>query len=195
MLVAEQSTLSLKHIYSWELPHIQKPSSRFRSWFHGRNLSYHLPLGPYRRSLKKMISLLIAVTKLNLAFDGQKKQFNMMLNGLCMNDLAQCASLTMKRFEPLPRPLVTVFSTCLESTSSPAGNHYFVQGACVFTRTLHSEIVPLTAPPATLLSSTCVHLSILNQPGCIKRIFSLLLFVTHLFLYKQFIFLVRPLVA
>ena len=135
-----------------------------------------------------MISLLIVVTKLNLGFDGQKKQFNMMLNGVSMNDLAQCASLTMKRFEPLPSPLVIVFSTCLESPSSAADNHHFVHGACVFTCTFHSEIVLFTAPPATLLSSTCVHLSILNQPDCIKRIFSLLSVVTHLFLYKQLSF-------
>ena len=42
---------------------------------------FALPLGPYHRSLKKMISLSTAVTKLNLEFDGQKKQSKMMLNG------------------------------------------------------------------------------------------------------------------
>ena len=43
---------------------------------------FTLPLGPYHGSLKKIISLSIAVTKLNLEFDGQKKQSkpNMMLN-------------------------------------------------------------------------------------------------------------------
>ena len=64
-------------------------------------------------SRSEAISLSIAVTKLNLEFDGQKKQSNMMLNGISMNDLARFAGLTMKKFEPLPRPLVRVFITCL----------------------------------------------------------------------------------
>ena len=125
------------------------PSNKFRNWFHGRDLSSPLPLGPYSRSLKKMMSLSIAVTKLNLEFDGKKKQSNVMLNGMSMNDLAQFAGPTMKRFEPLPRHLVRVFTTCLvkdmglmlflESTSSAAGNHCFAHGACVFGCTLHSE--------------------------------------------------------
>ena len=47
------------------------PSSRFRNWFHSRNLTSHLPLGPYRRSLKRMVSSAIAMTKLNLEYGAQ----------------------------------------------------------------------------------------------------------------------------
>ena len=125
------------------------PSSRFKNWFHGRSLSSPLPLGPYCRSLKKIISLSIAVTKLNLEFDSQKKHSNVMLNGMRMNDLAQFAGPTMKKFEHLLCPLVRVFNTCLakemesmlflESTSSAPGNHCFAHGACIFGCTLHSE--------------------------------------------------------
>ena len=106
-----------------------------------------------------MISLSIAVTKLNLESDRQKKQSNMTLNGMSMNDLAQFAGPSMKRFEPLPRPLVRVFTTCLakemgsmlflESTPSAAGNHRFVHGACVSDAHYTLRIVPLAAPPCS----------------------------------------------
>ena len=128
-----------------------------------------LPLGPYLTLLKKMISLTIAVTKLNLETDGQKRQSNVMLSGMSINDLAQFAGPTIKRFEPLPRPLVTVFTTCLanemgsmlylESTSSAAGKHRYVHGACIFKCTLHSED---SAPRSTSMQLFLVQLAFIS---------------------------------
>ena len=72
------------------------------------------------------------MTKLNLELDRQKKQSNLILNGIRIIIWCSLLGVTMKMFEPLPCPLVRVFITCLvkemesmlflESSSSVMGN-------------------------------------------------------------------------
>ena len=122
-----------------------------------------------------MISLSVVVTKLNLEFVGQKKQSNMMLSGMSMNDLAQFTGPTIKKFEPLPRPLVRVLTSCLakemgsvlvlESTSSAASYHHFAHGACVFGCTLRSgdSVFPSTSMQLYLARLVFISVSSINQ--------------------------------
>ena len=96
-----------------------------------------------------MLPLLIALTKLNLEFERQKKQSNMILISMGMNDLTQVACLMMKRCEPLLQPVMRVFSNSLAkemgsmlflgSSLSALGNHCSLHDACVFACALHSQ--------------------------------------------------------
>ena len=100
-----------------------------------------------------------------------------MLPGMSMNDLVQFASPKMKRFEPLPRPLVRVFVTYLAKVmgvSVVPGEYFKCCGQpplctwCMYFQ-MHSEDSPSCSTSIQLFLDRLVFISALSISQAVSR--------------------------